>query len=95
MRPEICNVFTFHNIYSSSELVHEIDTACRIADIGCTDCKNRLGANIAEQMLSIHEKQEYYSKHINEVKDIIAAGNIQAAEVAKKTLEEVREAVKI
>jgi tryptophanyl-tRNA synthetase len=94
-RPEICNVFTFHDMYSSQELVEDIDTACRKAGIGCTDCKKRLGANIAEKMSTAHEKQDYYRKHIAEVKDIIANGNIKATNVAKKTMEEVREAVKI
>jgi tryptophanyl-tRNA synthetase len=34
--PDICNVFTFHGLYSSPEKVKEIDVECRRAGIGCT-----------------------------------------------------------
>jgi tryptophanyl-tRNA synthetase len=94
-RPHLCNVFTFHQMYSPSDDVNEISLACRRADIGCTDCKSRLADRILEEMQPIHDLQEYYSHHPEKVREIIEDGNIRATKIARMTMEEVREAVKI
>jgi tryptophanyl-tRNA synthetase len=93
--PEICNVFTFHGLYSSSETVKEIDADCRKATIGCTDCKRMLFERIAEALAPIHERMDYYVDHMDEIHAIIAEGNAKAVKIACRTMEEVRAAVKI
>ncbi|MEN6487642.1 MAG: tryptophan--tRNA ligase [Smithella sp.] len=93
--PEICNVFTFHGLYSKLETVKEIDAGCRKATIGCTDCKKMLARRIAEELAPIHERMDYYTNHMDEITGIIAEGNKKAAQIAGQTLEEVRAAVKI
>ena len=94
-RPELCNVFTFHQLYSSSKDVAEIPPACRAASIGCTECKRRLAAAVEGGMRPIHERRDYYLAHPEEVRAIIADGNRRAAGIARTTLAEVREALKI
>ncbi|MCL2670361.1 MAG: tryptophan--tRNA ligase, partial [Syntrophaceae bacterium] len=94
-RPEICNVYTFHQLYSAMATLPEIAAACRRAAIGCTECKQRLAASLAERMVPVHERREYYLAHPEEVHAIIADGNRRAAQVAKSTLTEVRQAMKI
>ena len=93
--PDICNVFTFHGLYSPRETVTEINSACRIAGIGCIDCKKMLAARIAEAMAPVHERMDYYADHLKEIEDIIADGNARAIVIARQTMAEVREAVKI
>mgnify|MGYP001452984537 FL=1 len=93
--PEICNVFTFHGLYSDEETVKEIDAGCRKATIGCTDCKKMLARRIAAELAPIHERMDYYTNHMNEIHEIIAEGNRKAERIAGQTLEEVRTAVKI
>ncbi len=94
-RPELCNVYTFHQLYSCPETVAEIEPACRAAAIGCTECKRRLADAVAEGMRPIHERRAHYLAHPEEVRAIIQDGNIRAAKISKATLEEVREALKI
>jgi len=94
-RPELCNVFTFHQLYTDWEKTREIETECRQAGIGCTDCKKILGKNIGAAMLPLHERQAYYRDHLQEVRDIVAAGDLRARSVAERTLKEVRAAMKI
>ena len=94
-RPELCNVFTFHQIYSPPDDVQEISRECKGAGIGCTDCKRSLADRIIKGMQQIHARQDYFRGHIDEVKSIIEDGNTRAARIARKTMEEVREAVKI
>ena len=93
--PKICNVFTFHGLYSPKEKVKEIDAACRNAGIGCTDCKKMLAQQISEAMKPVHERMDYYLNHMKEVEAVIEEGNGKATKIARQTMEEVREAVKI
>jgi tryptophanyl-tRNA synthetase len=93
--PEICNVFTFHGLYSTPEKVKEIDVNCRKAAIGCTDCKKMLARRIAEDLKPVHERMDYYSNHMDEIYGIIAEGNRKATKIACQTMEEVRAAIKI
>ncbi|MCX5857302.1 MAG: tryptophan--tRNA ligase [Deltaproteobacteria bacterium] len=94
-RPEICNVYTFHQIYSPAEDVDRIGVECRNAGIGCTDCKQQLSARIADTMKPVHDRRDYYLHHPDEVRAVIECGNARATRIARQTMEEVREAVKI
>jgi len=93
--PDICNVFTFHGLYSNPESVAEISRECRIAGIGCIDCKKRLAARIEEALAPVHERMDYYQDHLQEIREIITDGNARATIIARETMAEVREAVKI
>jgi len=75
--------------------VAQINTDCRTAGIGCTDCKKRLYEGMLLAMSPIHERRNHYCRHLDLVSDIIDKGNRRAAAVAKATMEEVREAMKI
>jgi tryptophanyl-tRNA synthetase len=94
-RPEICNVFTFHTIYSSEENVEEIRRNCPKALIGCVECKKRLFDLLSDKMSPVHERQDYYREHLDEVHAIVEDGNKRAQEIAAETMNQVREAVKI
>jgi tryptophanyl-tRNA synthetase len=93
--PEICNVFSFHALYSKPEKVKEIDVECRKAGIGCTDCKKVLAVNVAKAWKPVHERMDYYSSHAGEIKEIIEEGNKKATKIARQTMDEVRAAVNI
>ncbi len=93
--PDICNVFTFHGIYSRQEEIDELDRNCRAAAIGCVECKKRLYAKLSEFLKPIHEKQDHYRSDPGEVRQIIEEGNKKARTIASATMEEVRDAVKI
>ncbi len=94
-RPELCNVYTLHGLYSAPEDAAGIAPACRSAAIGCTECKRRLAAAIAAGMRPIHERREHYLSHPREVREIIEEGNLRAGRIAAETLAEVREVMKI
>ena len=94
-RPELCNVFTFHQLYSPQQTVDEIPTACRSAAIGCIECKKRLAAAIASGMRPVHERRDRYLDHPEEVRAVIEDGNVRASRIARETLAEVRDRMKI
>ncbi len=93
--PDICNVFTFHRFYSPAETVAEIDAACRKAEIGCVACKKKMAEFLIAYLAPIRERIYYFRQNSAMVQDIIESGNQKAAEEAEKTMEQVRNAVKI
>jgi len=93
--PEICNVFSFHGLYSKAEKVREIDTECRRAGIGCIDCKKLLAGHVAEELKPVHDRMDYYTNHLDEINAIIEEGNKKALKIARQTMDEVRAAINI
>ncbi|HNT56475.1 MAG TPA: tryptophan--tRNA ligase [Syntrophales bacterium] len=94
-RPEICNVFSFHGLYTAPEEVREIEESCRLASIGCVACKKRLAERVEASMGEIHERREHYRTHGKEVEEIILEGTARARVIAGTTMTEVRRALKI
>jgi tryptophanyl-tRNA synthetase len=94
-RPEICNVFTYHTLFSSKEEIQLVDRDCRSGALGCVDCKTRMAKNLNEHLEPIREKRAKLIKHPKQIEDILEAGTAAAEKVAKKTLSEVQDAMKI
>ena len=94
-RPQLCNVFTFHGLYTDKEKVKEIDEGCRKASIGCVECKKIMALNLNRDLEPIREKRKELEADPRVIENIIDEGNRKARSFAKVTMEEVREAVKI
>ena len=94
-RPDFCNVFTFHELYTDKEMLKEIDEGCRKASIGCVDCKKMMASNLNKALEPIREKRSELKANLKIVDNIIDEGNKRARKIAKNTMKEVREVVKI
>lgn len=94
-RPEICNVFTYHTIFSSQDEIAQVDRDCRSGALGCVDCKGWMAKNLNRQLDPIREKRAKLVKHPKQIEEIIASGSAAAQKVAKETLSEAQEAMKI
>jgi len=93
--PEVCNVFSFHQLYSDQQTVQRVDPECRKAQIGCVECKEMMTENLIRALEPLHEKRAYYKAHPDTVRAIVEDGDERARTVARKTMEEVRAAIKI
>lgn len=93
--PDVCPVFDFHKIFSSQPIIDQINRECRTAAIGCIDCKKLVADRIVERMAPIWEARGKLTKHPSELDDIVQDGSRRATVVASRTLEEVKEAMKI
>jgi tryptophanyl-tRNA synthetase len=93
--PDICNVFTFHEIYSNEDITEKISIECKKAEIGCVECKKIMAENLKKGLGPIREKRLELQASPKKVEEIIADGNSQAQSVATETMREVREAIKI
>ncbi|MDH4236868.1 MAG: tryptophan--tRNA ligase [Nitrospira sp.] len=93
--PDICPVYEFHKIYSPAAVQDQISKDCRIAAIGCIDCKKQVADKMVEQMTPVWDARAKLIGNPSHVEDIVQAGSRRASEVAKATLHEVNEAMKI
>ncbi|MFO7987134.1 MAG: tryptophan--tRNA ligase [Desulfatiglandaceae bacterium] len=93
--PDVCNVFSFHEIYTETEKVREIKAACPAAGIGCVECKKIMAAGLKKGLEPIRAKRRELESDMGKVKAIMADGNRRARAVARETMEAVRDAVKI
>lgn len=93
--PEKCPVWDFHQIYSDENVRRWVVEGCRNASIGCIDCKQPVIDSVLKEQVPIREKANEYIADPNLVRTIINEGRDKAREVARVTLEEVRQAMGI
>ena len=93
-RPEVCLIFTYHNKFNPKE-VPAIDRDCRSGALGCVDCKMNVANHIIETLAPFREKRAHFESHPQEVKDILHDGERKAQTVARQTMSEVHEAMKL
>ncbi len=91
--PDVCNVFSFHKIFSSIEEVDMINVECRRAGIGCVDCKKILAKNLNQNLVPFRERRAELSKNEDHIWEILQDGSQRAGKIAKNTIAEVREAI--
>jgi tryptophanyl-tRNA synthetase len=91
--PDICPVFAYHKIYSSPETIQIVDRECRVAGIGCIDCKKWMSDHLIEDLSPLLNRRKQYENRKSEILAIVEEGNQKANEVANQTMEEVRRAV--
>jgi tryptophanyl-tRNA synthetase len=93
--PKVCNVFSYHEIYSPPEIVARIDNDCRSAVIGCVECKKIMTRQLIEALAPIREKRRQLESDPDMVRDIIEQGNSNAKSIARETMYQVRETIHI
>ncbi len=93
--PDLCPVYEFHKIYSPQGIQDQVSKDCRTASIGCIDCKKLVADRLVEQLTPIWDKRAKLTQDLSQVDEIVEAGSKRAATVAKATLQEVNEAMKI
>ncbi|MCD6426006.1 MAG: tryptophan--tRNA ligase [Anaerolineales bacterium] len=91
--PDVCNVFTLHKIFSSENEVESINKDCRIAEIGCVDCKRKLAANLNKHLEPFRAKRKELEGDPDYVRDVLLDGAKRAKVIAAETMAEVREAI--
>jgi len=87
--PDVCNVFSLHKHFTPASEREEIDGLCRTAGIGCVDCKKRLTANMAAELMPIRERAAELRAHPQQVREILNEGARRAQAIARVTVAEV------
>jgi tryptophanyl-tRNA synthetase len=92
--PEICNVFRLHNFFTPAQVV-EIASECRSARIGCVDCKKILAKSISSHLEPFRARRAALAAKPGYVAQVLADGANRAEVIAKETIREVKEKMKL
>ncbi|ABO49667.1 tryptophanyl-tRNA synthetase [Desulforamulus reducens MI-1] len=90
--PDVCVVHKFHRIYNP-DVLKGIETECRAGQIGCVACKKQLAGVLEQNLAPIRERREDILAKKGYIEEILQAGEEKARESARKTMEQVREAI--
>jgi len=93
--PDICNIFTLHRNFSSADTVALVDRECRVAGIGCVDCKKMLHQSLVAELTPIRERAEALARQPQRIEEALASGAARAQAIAERTMGEVRLALGI
>jgi len=93
--PDICPVYDFHKIFSSTEVQQRVNRECRTAEIGCIDCKKLVADAMVQRLTPIWEKRAVLAAQPHLVDTIVRDGANRASAVSGPTLEEAKAAMKL
>jgi tryptophanyl-tRNA synthetase len=91
--PDVCPVYDWHKLFSPQQTLDWAAEGCRTAGIGCIECKAAMADHLIQWIAPIRERRLQYEKDPAQVLKVLDEGSARAREVAKKTMERVREAV--
>lgn len=91
-RPDVCTIFTYHNVFNSME-IDVIRRDCESGALGCVDCKKNCAAKIASFFEAHREKRESLSDDM--IMDILVDGETRARILARETMALVHDAMKL
>ena len=88
-------MFEFHKIYSDATVIDQVNEECRTVKIGCIDCKKFVADRVVAQLSPIWEARSSLEANPAKLDEVARDGCDRASRVARQTLEEVKEAMKI
>jgi len=92
--PDGCVVFAFHKKIAPAE-TGQIEADCRGGKLGCVAHKKQTAALMDTFLAPFRERRRRYESDRSLVEDIIRDGDDRARRVARLTMDEVREAIRI
>ncbi len=93
--PEKCPVWNLHQVYSDDKTLEWVQQGCTSAGMGCLECKAPVIEAVLEELAPIRERAKEYEDDRSLVRNLINEGNEKAREVARETLNEVRQAMNL
>lgn len=91
--PDICSVYILHDFYNPNK--EGIADECRNGLRGCVDCKKEAAKKVYASYSDYREKRKFYIGRIKEVHERLNEGTKKARVIARRTLDEVMECMKI
>jgi tryptophanyl-tRNA synthetase len=92
--PEVCNIYHLREYFVGFGL-EELAEQCRVAKIGCVDCKRVLAEGINSALKPIRERRAAISSQTGYVDEILRDGAERARVIARQTMSEVRQKINL
>lgn len=89
--PNDCPAFVLHRVYSTPEEIDYVTAGCHSAGIGCLECKKIMIKHVLDDLEPIRERRGRLTA--DDVAGALDHGTRAAAQVAERTMAEVRGAV--
>ena len=89
--PDICNIFSLHQFFSTPAQVQHVAQQCRTAGWGCLDCKRLLADNMIAALAPIRERAAELKAHPERVREVLERGAAQCRVLARETMARVRD----
>jgi len=89
--PEKCPVWGFHQLYSKDDLKQWVQEGCTTAGIGCLECKQHIIDAVLREQKPIRERAQQFIDDPKLLRNIVAEGCEKARDIARETLDEVRQ----
>ena len=93
--PPGCAVFALHKLYSPADFVERRGGECRRGELGCVACKKDLLAHAEPPFAEFRERREKSSGRPGLVEEILEDGARRAGEIARKTMIDIRRAMRL
>jgi tryptophanyl-tRNA synthetase len=93
-RPEICNVFAWHETFNGAER-DRIAAQCRAGTLGCVPCKAEAAAAIGDRFADFRDRRNTLARDPQAVIEIIRTGSRRARDFARGTMAMVRRAMNL
>ncbi len=91
--PELCPVWSLHQIYSDQATRDWVWKGCTTAGFGCLECKQPVIEAVLKEQAPMHERAQKYLDDPQLVRNIVADGCERARKLAEETMVDVREAM--
>ena len=92
--PDKCNVHHYYKVFAP-EQEQKIAAACRLSQIGCTECKKKLADILIKFLEPIWHRRNELARDKGRVLDILETGRQKALVTAGKTMDEVKQLLKL
>ena len=88
-RPEVCNIYSMHKIFSGADAVKTVYDECTTAARGCVDFKRQVADSLNDYLRELRERREEIKSKSGYVQEILHEGAKKARAIAKETIAEV------
>jgi len=93
--PDNCNLFPYHELLTGTATQADIRAGCESASLGCVDCKAILLKGLEAFLAPLQERRALLDANPKRVWDVLEAGEEKARFEARKTLDGVREKLRL
>lgn len=90
-RPEVCNVYSLHKIFSSAQDIDQVYAECTTAQRGCVDCKRHLASSVNDFLEPLRDRRRELEEKPEYVREVLFEGGKRARAIARETIAEVYE----
>jgi tryptophanyl-tRNA synthetase len=92
--PEVCNVYKLRKHFQP-EMIDALVADCRSARIGCVDCKKALAEAINRDLAPLRARRAELAARPEYVREVMMDGAKRAQVIARQTLSEVKQKMKL